>query len=200
MPNGTELSGRKISLLSRMVGAIVLWLYKRAGWTSFGDIPESRKFVILAVPHTSNWDFVNLLGLTHDLGIKVNFMAKQSLFRWPIGNFMRDMGGVSVNRSSSTNVVQQMADEFEKRDEFMLTIAAEGTRGSVKEWKSGFYHIAVQAGVPIVVGMMDYKKKTGGFVTVIEPSGDYEADMKQIVEYYRSVTPRHPDKSMKHFS
>lgn len=185
---------RKPSMTSRAVRAIIMWLYNRRGWKAIGEVPEPRRFVIIAAPHTSNWDFVYFIGLTQSLGITPHFMGKSSLFRWPMRNFMFDMGGVEVDRKKGGNYVQAMIDEFAKRDEFMLTIAPEGTRGSVKEWKTGFYHIAMGAKVPIVVGMMDYGKNTGGLAAAIWPTGDYEADMAKVAEYYASVTPKHPAK------
>ena len=152
--------------------------------------------MLIAAPHTSNWDFIYFLGLTDDLGIKPHFMAKTSLFRWPFTNFMLDMGGVPVDRSANKNYVDSMIEEFKRRKEFMLTIAPEGTRGSVKAWKTGFYHIAMGAGVPLVVGMMDYRSKSGGLGPAIWPTGDYVADMKKVAEIYASVTPKYPAKGM----
>jgi 1-acyl-sn-glycerol-3-phosphate acyltransferase len=187
---------RRPSLLSRIVRRLLVGIYRRNGWHAHGEIPSPRKFVLIAAPHTSNWDFVNFLGLTEDLGIKPHFMAKTSLFRWPFTNFMLDMGGVPVDRSSSKNYVQQMIDEFKQRSEFILTIAPEGTRGSVRAWKTGFYHIAIGAGVPLVVGMMDYGTKTGGLGPAIWPTGDYRADMAKVAEIYAEVTPKHPAKGM----
>lgn len=191
-----SLSERQPSWLSRLFRRALLAMYKRSGWHAHGMIPEPRKFVLIAAPHTSNWDFVYFLGLTDDLGIKPHFMAKTSLFRWPFTNFMLDMGGVPVDRSSNRNYVQQMIDEFSRRKEFMLTIAPEGTRGTVKAWKTGFYHIAMGAGVPLVVGMMDYGSKTGGLGPAIWPTGDYEADMAKVAEIYAKVQPKHPAKGM----
>ena len=191
-----SLEERKPSLLSRMFRRALVGIYKRHGWRAHGAVPKPRKFVLIAAPHTSNWDFVYFLGLTDDLGIKPHFMAKTSLFRWPFTNFMLDMGGVPVDRSSNKNYVQQMIDEFNRRKEFMLTIAPEGTRGSVKAWKTGFYHIAMGAGVPLVVGMMDYASRSGGLGPAIWPTGDYVADMKKIAEIYATVTPKHPAKGM----
>jgi 1-acyl-sn-glycerol-3-phosphate acyltransferase len=187
---------RKPSLISRAVRAVIMWLYRRDGWAAIGEIPEPRRFVIIAAPHTSNWDFVYFIGLTQTLGVTPHFMAKASLFRWPMTNFMLDMGGVPVNRKTGGNYVQSMIDEFANRDEFMLTIAPEGTRGSVKQWRTGFYHIAMGAGVPMVVGFMDYAKKTGGLGPAIWPTGDYEADMAKVAEMYASVTPKHPERRM----
>jgi 1-acyl-sn-glycerol-3-phosphate acyltransferase len=190
------LDERKPSWLSRVFRKALVGIYKRHGWRAHGVAPEPRKFVLIAAPHTSNWDFVYFLGLTDELGIKPHFMAKTSLFRWPFTNFMLDMGGVPVDRSSNKNYVQQMIDEFKRRKEFMLTIAPEGTRSTVKAWKTGFYHIAMGAGVPLVVGMMDYPSKSGGLGPAIWPTGDYVADMKKVAEIYAQVTPKHPAKGM----
>lgn len=187
---------RTPSLLSRLFRKALVWLYRRNGWKAFGEVPSPRKFVLIAAPHTSNWDFVYFIGLTEDLGIMPHFMAKKSLFRWPWKNFMLDMGGVPVDRGTSQNYVQAMIDEFARRTEFMLTIAPEGTRGAVRQWKTGFYHIAMGAKVPMVVGMMDYAKKTGGLGPAIWPTGDFRADMAKIAEIYAKVTPRHPAKKM----
>lgn len=187
---------RRPSLLSRLFRRALVRIYRHNGWTAYGEVPEPRKFVLIAAPHTSNWDFLNFIGLTEDLGISPHFMGKKSLFRWPWKNFMLDMGGVPVDRSANQNYVQAMIDEFAKRKEFMLTIAPEGTRGAVRKWKTGFYHIAMGANVPLVIGMMDYAKKTGGLGPAIWPTGDFKADMARIAELYTSVTPRHPGKKM----
>lgn len=187
------------ALLSRIVRRLLLWFYKTRGWTAVGEPPADRRCVIIAAPHTSNWDFVNFLGLTADLGIRPHFMGKESLFRWPFRRFMIDMGGVPVDRSNRHNYVAAMVEEFRRRKEFMLTVAPEGTRGGVRKWRSGFYHIARQAGVPLVVGMMDYGKKVGGLGPAFMPSGDYAADIRKIAEFYRHTTPRHPERGIKDF-
>ncbi|MBA4354077.1 MAG: acyltransferase [Novosphingobium sp.] len=186
------IEDRRPTLLSRIVRKALVTLYRRRGWKAQGAPPPDGRCVIIAAPHTSNWDFLYFIGLTEDLGLRPHFMAKDSLFRWPLGRFMRDMGGVPVIRSSRQNVVDAMVAEFARRDRFMLTIAPEGTRGKVGQWRTGFYHIAMKAGVPLVVGMMDYSTRTGGLGPAIWPSGDYEADMARIFEVYRTVTPRHP--------
>lgn len=188
------------ALASRIVRRLFLWAYRSLGWTAVGAPPADRRCVIIAVPHTSNWDFLFFLGLTNALGIKAHFMGKDSLFRWPMGRFMRDMGGVPIDRSSRQNVVDAMVAEFARRGEFMLTIAPEGTRKAVGQWRTGFYHIAMGAGVPLVCGRIDYATKTGGLGPAIMPTGDYEADMEKIVAYYRDATPRHPERAVTDFS
>ncbi len=185
-----------ISLMSRLVRKLLVWFYKINGWTATGEVPTERRFVLVAAPHTSNWDFLYFIGLTEDLGIMPHFMGKKSLFRWPIRKFMFDMGGVSVDRGSKQNYVEQMIEEFGKRKEFMLTIAPEGTRGGVKAWKTGFYHIAMGANVPIVLGMMDYSRKTGGLGPAIWPTGDYAADMEKVKAQYADVIPKHPERAV----
>ena len=183
-----------ISLVARMFKrAIGIW-YDRTGWSEERMIPVERKFVLIAAPHTSNWDFLFFLGLAAKLDLPLSFMGKKSLFRWPFAGLMKDLGGIPVDRAKSVNMVDQMIAEFNARDTFMLTIAPEGTRGKVREWKTGFYHIAIGAGVPLVCGLMDYKKKRGGLGPAIWPTGDYEKDMAKVSEYYRQCTPRHPER------
>jgi 1-acyl-sn-glycerol-3-phosphate acyltransferase len=180
------------SWLARLIqGAVIRW-FKRQGWTVEGTAPSPRKFVVIAAPHTSNWDFLHFLGAADGLHLDLSFMGKKSLFRWPFARAMKDMGGIPVDRNSSQNYVQQMIDEFSKRAEFMLTIAPEGTRGKVRKWKTGFYHIAVGAGVPLVCGMMDYKRKVVGLGPAIWPTGDYEKDMIEVSRYYSLCTPKYP--------
>ena len=182
--------------LSRLLEWLMLRFYRGMGWRSVAMGPLPRKAIIIAAPHTSNWDFIYYIGLTRDLDIETSFMAKKELFRWPLGRFMRDVGGVEVNRSKGGNYVQSMIDEFNRRDDFLLTIAPEGTRESVGQWRTGFYHIAVGAKVPLVIGMMDYAQKTGGLGHAFMPTGDYAADMVRVEEFYRSTTARHPEKTM----
>jgi 1-acyl-sn-glycerol-3-phosphate acyltransferase len=187
---------RPPNFMARFMRGALLWFYRRQGWTAVCEGTPPEKCVIIAAPHTSNWDFVYYIGLIEDLGLDAYFMGKKSLFRWPFGGFMRAMGGVSVDRSGSQDMVQQMVQQFRSRDHFMLTIAPEGTRGSVRHWRTGFYHIAREAGVPLVVGMMDYGRKVGGLGPAFMPTGDYEKDMEAVMAFYRQTTPRYPDKAM----
>lgn len=187
---------RKPGLLSRIMTSALVWFYHRQGWTAEMQERPPRKFVLVAAPHTSNWDFLYFVGLTHDLGIRPRFMAKKELFRWPFTRFLHDLGGIPVDRQKGGNYVEAMIAEFKRRDDFILTVAPEGTRGQVRQWKTGFYHIAVGAGVPLVIGLMDYRRKVGGLGPALMPTGDYAADMKKIESFYHSVTPRHPGKAM----
>jgi 1-acyl-sn-glycerol-3-phosphate acyltransferase len=193
---GVEATDETPGLAARLLRHLLVALYKRGGWTSVGAVPTPQRFVLIAVPHTSNWDFPNFLGVTQALGIRTHFMAKASLFRWPMGGFMRQVGGVRLDRATAKDTVQQMIDEFARRDDFVLTIAPEGTRGAVSKWRTGFYQIALGAGVPIVCGFMDYPTRTSGLGPVIVPTGDYEADMAPAFAFYRSITGKHPERSV----
>jgi 1-acyl-sn-glycerol-3-phosphate acyltransferase len=181
------------TLLSRLVKRFLLALYAGKGWTFAGSAPQSRKCVILGAPHTTNWDFVFFLGAVTKLGIKPSFMGKLSLFRPPLTRFMYDMGGIAVDRrAKDQNYVEQVADAFAEADDLALVIAPEGTRGPITAWRSGFYHIALRAGVPIVPAWVDHATMQGGIGQEIMPSGDYDADLKKIARFYYQHMPDHP--------
>ncbi len=181
--------------LSEIVRRFSVFVYRVTGWTAVQENPPPPKAVIIAAPHTSNWDFLFFFGLCNSLNIKSYWIGKDTLFKWPWGDMMRRMGGIPVDRSKSQNMVEAMVAEFNKRDNFLLTIPPEGTRGSVKQWRTGFYYIALKAKVPLIVGLMDYAKKTGGLGPSFMPSGDYKADMEKLSEFYHSVTPKYPEKA-----
>lgn len=185
---------RRESWLARAIRRAVMWHYRRQGWTEFNANPDLRKCVVIAAPHTSNWDFAYFLGAATALDIPLSFMGKKQLFRWPFAKAMRDLGGIAVDRSASRNYVQAISEEFDQRDAFMLTIAPEGTRSAVTRWKTGFYHIAMQAKVPLVIGMMDYARKRVGLAEAFWPTGDYAEDMKKVLAFYQTTTPKYPRK------
>lgn len=169
---------------------------KLMGWQFAGEFPANRKFVIIGAPHTSNWDMPHLLAIASQMGIKVHWLGKKQIFKWPFAGLMKKLGGIPIDRSGKHNVVDQTAAAFGRRDEFYLVVPPEGTRGKVKYWKTGFYHIAHQAGVPIVLGFMDYSTKTGGVGPAIMTSGDYDADMIVIREFYAGVKGKYPDQGV----
>lgn len=181
------------TLLSRLVKRVLMLLYAFKGWTIEGDPPQTKHCVILGAPHTSNWDFIFFLGTVTRLGLKPSFMGKLSLFRWPMTRFMYDMGGIPVDRrAKDQNYVDQVVAIFAKAKELTLVIAPEGTRGPIKGWRSGFYHIAHGAGVPIVPAWVDNATMRGGLGPAIMPCGDYALDLRKIAEFYHSVMPGHP--------
>ena len=181
------------SLSSRLVKRGVLALFRWKGWQLEPAEPPPRRCIILGVPHTSNWDFVFFTGATYHYGITPSFMGKTSLFRWPLRRFMFDMGGIPVDRSAKDrNYVDQMIAVFARRDELGLVIAPEGTRSPHQPWRSGFYHIALGAGVPLVPAWVDNATKRGGLGPPIMPTGDYAADLAKVLAFYQSVMPGHP--------
>ena len=178
------------SILSRAFFRLIFWLYRLRGWTIDGRLPVGvKKLVLVGAPHTSNWDFPAFLGATRDIGIRPSYLGKHSLFRWPLERFMRDMGGIPIDRTKRANYVDQVAAAFERSDELALVIAPEGTRHSDGRWKSGFYHIALAAGVPIVPAWIDRSRRRIGIGPLVEPSGDYCADLKRIADFYRAAWP-----------
>lgn len=178
---------------SRLVKRAVLALFRWKGWQLDPAGPVPRRCIILGVPHTSNWDFVFFTGATYRYGITPSFMGKTSLFRWPLRQFMLDMGGIPVDRSAKDqNYVDQVVAAFAQRDELALVIAPEGTRSPSKPWRSGFYHIALNAGVPLVPAWVNNATNRGGIGPPIMLTGDYAADLAKVLAFYQSVMPGHP--------
>ncbi len=162
------------------------------GWHVDGKLPDIPKFILIGAPHTSNWDFVLFLGVVFTLRVNVHFMGKAELFRSPLGWFFRYCGGIPVDRKKSTGLVEQMVKASNELEKFILTITPEGTRHQVVEWKRGFYHIAKEAGIPIVIAVVDGKHKTIRIGQVFHPTENIEADMKTIQGYFIGVVGINP--------
>jgi len=162
------------------------------GWSVEGGLPDLPKYVLIGAPHTSNWDFVLFLGLMFYLQANVHFMGKAEVFRFPFGWFFRYCGGIPVDRKKSTGLVEQMVRVSNESEKFILTIAPEGTRYHVVEWKRGFYHIAKGARIPIVIAVVDGKHKTVRVGQVFHPTSDMEADMKSIQGFFAGVVGINP--------
>lgn len=158
------------------------------GWKVEGRFPDLPKFVVVGAPHTSNWDFLLFLAVIFTLRANVRFMGKAELFNNPFGWFFYWCGGVPVDRSKSTGLVEQMVDAAEKASRFILVIAPEGTRKSVREWKMGFYHIARNADIPIVLAAVDGIRKKVIVGQIFHPTEDAEADLKTIKGYFAGRT------------
>lgn len=164
------------------------------GWDIVGSIPlEIKKCVILAAPHTSNWDFIIGRLAYWGLGVPVKFLIKKEAFDHPMGFLAKRMGGIPVDRGKSTNLVEQVASLFDEYDILNVVITPEGTRKLVTNWKRGFYYIALKADIPIICGFVDYANKEGGFGPAIYPNGDYEKDMETIESFYKTKTARYPE-------
>lgn len=172
---------------------ILLWLL---GWKIKDTLPpEIKKCVIIAAPHTSNFDFfIGRLAYWYT-GLKISFLIKKESFNFIMGPMLVASGGIPVDRSKNTHLVDRVAEMFNTRDSFYVAITPEGTRQLTPKWRKGFYHIALKANVPIALVYVDYKKKEGGYGPIITPSGDYEKDLKIIQDFYKTITPKYPKKS-----
>lgn len=179
-------------VLSTIFHYLARFFMRLFGWRIVGSLPDIPKFVLIGAPHTSNRDFLLFLGLIFSLRADVKFMGKAELFRPPFGWFFYYCGGIPVDRKKSTGLVEQMVKISHETENFILTIAPEGTRHHVVEWKRGFYHIANDAGIPIVMAVVDGKHKQVRIGQVFHPTGDVEADMKAIQGYFSGVVGINP--------
>lgn len=168
---------------------------KLSGWTIEGTLPDhARKSVLIAAPHTSNWDLPYTLMVAFALRLTPHWMGKQSIFKPPFAGVMRWLGGIPVNRAQANNLVEASAQTIRAADgHLQLIVPPEGTRSKTRYWKSGFYYIALEAQVPIVLAFMDYGHKRSGLGPVFEPTGDVEADMARIKAFYKPFKGKNAD-------
>ncbi len=165
-----------------------------AGWHIHGDWPALRKAVLVAAPHTSNWDAIYMLAAAGYFRISLQWMGKASLTQGPFGWIVRALGCVPIDRSARHDVVEAMRAAFAARSDMLLAVPPEGTRGLARTWKSGFYHIARAAEVPLILSVLDYGTKTIDIAAVFYPTGDYDADTIAIRSYYQSAAGKHRGK------
>jgi 1-acyl-sn-glycerol-3-phosphate acyltransferase len=171
--------------MSEIWRALCTVYLKLSGWKIEGDWPSHiQKMVLIAAPHTSNWDGVNMLAAAGFYRVKLKWMGKKELVAGPSGGFVRWLGCVPVDRKGGGDLVNQMKDAFAKADRMVLAIPPEGTRAATKEWKTGFYYIALAAGVPLVMSVLDYGTKTISLSGALVPGGDYAADLPLIKSHY----------------
>jgi 1-acyl-sn-glycerol-3-phosphate acyltransferase len=164
------------------------------GWRIEGEEHLPQKFVLIAAPHTSGWDLPFMLACSYVMRTPISWMGKRELFRPPFGWFLRALGGIPIDRGNRHDTVRWAAGLFAGREQLALAVPAEGTRGKVDYWKSGFYHIAREASVPIGLGYLDFARKTTGVGGFVMPTGDVRADMDQIRAFYEGIRGKHPDK------
>jgi 1-acyl-sn-glycerol-3-phosphate acyltransferase len=164
------------------------------GWRIEAEVPDEPKLVLIAAPHTSNWDFLLAMATIFALGIRVSWMGKHTMFRWPFKRFLIWIGGVPTDRTAAQGTVQQTIDIFDRCDKFILGLAPEGTRSHVGRWKTGFYHVARGANVPVVMVRLDYGRKVLGIGPSLLPSGDIEADMARIQSFFAGVKGKFPSR------
>ena len=181
---------RKASPFLAFAGRVI---YRGLGWKCTGKTPTFRKFVIIAAPHTSNWDGLLLILAASMLDLDFSYFGKDTLFRGPLGWFLRATGGLPIDRSRNQSFVSQAVSWFNRHDRFAIGVAPEGTRKLTPGWKTGFYYIALQAKVPIVLGYIDYAKKEGGILPeVLVPTGDIEKDFEILRRHYGPLAARYP--------
>lgn len=163
------------------------------GWRLEGRWPDLRRMVVVLAPHTSNWDFFLAICVVVALGVRAHWIGKHTLFRWPFGRLMRYLGGTPIVRDASIGRVAQIVEQIKRSDEFILGVAPEGTRRRAPRWKSGFYHVAVGAGVPILLAYLDYSQRVVGLGPVFHPTGDERSDLASIRSFYDKRWARFPD-------
>ena len=176
-------------MLSQLSG----WILKMLGWTIHVELPDIDKYVAIAAPHTSNWDFPLSILAAKAINLKVTWLGKHNLFRRPYGWFFRAIGGTPIRRDGGQNYMQQMTDLFNRSDHLVLALAPEGTRSKTNHWKTGFHAIARAANVPVLMGYMDHGKKQVGLGGLFYPSDDIEADFKLIREFYKTRRGKNPE-------
>jgi 1-acyl-sn-glycerol-3-phosphate acyltransferase len=174
--------------MKRWIGRLALRL---GGWRTDGLPPAAPRYVLIAFPHTSNWDFIWVLAFAWSMDVRIQWMGKEEMFRWPFGGLMRWLGGIPVHRKARANQVEQLAARFREAERLTLVVPAEGTRRWVPRWKSGFYHIARAANVPVVLGFLDYGRKVGGFGPAIRITGDVCRDMDFVRGFYAPMRGKH---------
>lgn len=173
---GSTVPRRQYGLL-RPLGR---WILRRLDWCSEGSFPDQPKLVIAIAPHSSVWDFIIGAALLYLLGLRVAFIAKHTLFFWPLGIFMRWLGGIPVDRAQPQDLAGVMAAAFGKREQLWLAITPEGTRSEGARFKSGFYRIARAAGVPILPVYFNYQRRVTGFLPLVQPGDDVAAGVEQV--------------------
>ena len=175
--------------------SIWLFFFHLTGWRIIGHLPNCRKHVMVGGPHTSNWDFMLFLTGVLYYRLRIQWMGKHTLFEGPFAWFMRATGGLAVDRRKASNTVEQMVEHINEHDDIVLVIAPEGTRGHTTELKSGFYHIAHGADVPITVALINSDEKTAGVVMTYNTTGDYDTDVAPIKKLYSETKGVRPEKS-----
>jgi 1-acyl-sn-glycerol-3-phosphate acyltransferase len=179
------------TFLQKAARASLRW----SGWRLVGDAPDVKRCVIIFAPHTSNWDFPLLLCVRFAFGRPVAYLAKDALFRFPIAGLLRWTGAVPVERTEHHALVRTLTQAFRERKELWLAMSPEGTRARTDHWKSGFYHVAREAGVPLLLAFIDAAKKECGLGDLVVLSGDMDVDMARLRAFYSSKTGIRPERA-----
>ncbi|MGB5256057.1 MAG: 1-acyl-sn-glycerol-3-phosphate acyltransferase [Woeseiaceae bacterium] len=195
MPHRTAAAARRQWNGETMLRALARLILRIGGWTAVGGIPDAPKGVVIAAPHTSNWDGFWALVYKVAIGAEIHFFAKHSLFWFPLGTLLTALGGIKLDRTRAQSAVQQAIDMYKEKDSFYFGLAPEGTRTQKPGWKSGFYRIAEGAGVPVYLGFLDYRNKRVGIGPRFDLSGDQEADLVRLRDFYGEIQGRWPEKT-----
>jgi 1-acyl-sn-glycerol-3-phosphate acyltransferase len=191
IPEPGPSTPQKSNVLSRATGRLLLFVLR---WQIKGKVHNAPKFVMILAPHTSIWDFyVGLAGMLA-VGLHSSWLISSAYTWWPLGFFLRRLGGIPIYRNGSHNFVSQIVESFNNNERMMVTLFPEGTRKKVERWRTGFWYIASEAEIPIQLISFDYKKRVTECGPVIEPSNNIEADMKKIQEFYKNVQAKYPEK------
>ncbi len=185
----TVFSTPVITPILRWLSMLIL---KILGWKAVGIPLKNARFVLIGAPHTSNWDFPIMIMVVLQLRLKVHWMGKASLFPRPCAWLMKWLGGIPIDRSRSNNMVDHTVRQYQENQDLVVLVPPEGTRSKVNEWKTGFYHIARNSGVPVLMGYVDAATKEAGLTDFFYPTGDLDADMKAIRAFYadkRGINP-----------
>ena len=185
--------------MMKFLSRIVFWI---TGWSLNDNWPKGlKKAVLIAIPHTSNWDLLYARSAFYLMDIPVRFTIKKEVMVGPLGWFIKALGGIAIDRKRipggrKQTYTEAMVNMLKESDELVIMVTPEGTRSAVKKWKSGFYHIALGADVPVVVGYLDYKKKEAGIGPAIYPNGDMEGQIEEMMAFGRTVTGKYPEKGI----
>lgn len=185
---GSQLP-RRGNRFSKALGRTMLRLF---GWSIQGEAPDLPKFVAIAAPHTSNWDFYFGIAAVFAMGIRVSWLGKHTLFRPPFGAFFRWLGGIPADRAASHGLVEQTIHALNAHERMIVAMAPEGTRKRVEKWRTGFYRIAQGARLPILLAYFDYAQRAVGLGPLFHPTGDLDADLEKILEFYSTIVGKRP--------
>lgn len=178
LPEAVPTFGNRIS---RQSSALLL---RMLGWRWEGEFPNLPRCVVIVGPHTSNWDFVVAILMMGALGIRVTWIGKHTIFRWPFGRLFRYLGGIPVDRSAPQGLVEQVTVQYSSNDRMIVAIAPEGTRSRTERWRTGFYHIAAGAQVPVVPVYLDFRRKRAGAGRAVMPTDDQDGDIQRLKDFY----------------
>lgn len=189
-PLGTSVP-RWGNAVTRAIGRVGM---RALGWRLVGDIPDEPKAVVIAAPHTCTMDVFVGLAILLASGLRVHWLGKHTIFWEPLGSVLRWLGGIPVDRSAPEGTADQVVATLRQCDRFFLALAPEGTRRKVERWKTGFYRIAMGAGVPIVPVALDYRRKVADIGAALAPTGEYQADLAVLRRHFSADMARHPER------